>query len=95
MSDKTKRRPAHEIIMGMIHEAYRDLASADKGQEERHAVRIQTLCQVMTDMFIPEELMPQLTNQLEMATRVPIIADVAYLVHEDIQRLMGRLMYDE
>jgi hypothetical protein len=81
--------------MEMLHEAYRDLASADEGQEEPHAVRIRTLCQVMTSMFIPEGVMAQLVNQLEMATRVPIIADVAYLVHEDIQRLMGRLMYNE
>ena len=94
MSEKT-RRPAHEIIMEMIHESYRDLASADEGQEEQHAVRIRTLCQVMTQMIIPEHVRVQLVGQLESATGVRILADVAYLVSEDIQRLMGRLMYDE
>lgn len=45
-------------------------------------------------MIIPESAMAPLADQLERATSVPILADVAYMVSEDIQRLMRRLMYD-
>ena len=95
MSEHTERRPAHMVIMEMIHESYRDLAFADEGQEEQHAVRIRTLCQVMTQMIIPEDARVQLVGQLESASGVRILADVAALVQDDILRLMGRLMYDE
>ncbi|GEM_PF-3271254 len=95
MSDLNERRPAHEVIMEMLHEAYGDLSSADEGQREQHAVRIRTLCQVMTSMIIPEHAVAQLAGQLESATNVPLLADTATLVHDDIMRLMGRLMYNE
>ncbi len=95
MSEKTERRPAHVVIMEMIHESYRDLACAGEGQEEPHAVRIRTLCQVMTQMIIPEDARAQLVGQLERATSVSILADVARLVDEDVMSLMRMLMYNK
>lgn len=95
MNVQDQKRPAHEIIIEMIHNEYRELASANARQKEKHAIRIQILCRVMTDMIIPEYATATIASQLEQATQVPILADVANLVSDDIQRLMSRLMHNK
>lgn len=94
MSDAQERRPAHDVIMEMIHEAYRGLSYDNPSQREQFVVRIQTLCQVMTTMVIPEEERVHLTIRLDRLSNVPITGALASLVDKDIMTLMRRLMHE-